>query len=252
MTDTLFRLFSTALFSLAIASTPAFAQNRAMTKYRTNPPPSADLTYAIKARQQGIPVDGDALVRWTAGGNKFLITTETRAMLVGKILDAKSEGVIDDYGLAPVSFTEKRFRKEPTTTSFDRTSKTISFTGSAQTYPIKGGEQDRNSAIWQLISIARAAPAKFKPGSEWSFFVAGQRDGEPWTFKVVNQEKIRTQAGELNAVHILRAPPPDSKGQHLDIWLAPTLEWYPVRLRFSDSDGDFIEQTLKEANKKSS
>ena len=39
------------------------------------------------------------------------------------------------------------------------------------------------------------------------------------------------------------------KSQQLDIWLAPTLGWYPVRLRFTDPDQDFIEQTLASLNK---
>ena len=31
-----------------------------------------------------------------------------------------------------------------------------------------------------------------------------------------------------------------------DIWLAPDLQWYPVKLRYTESDGDYIEQTLRE------
>lgn len=240
------------LFTLGIITTVAQAQDRPAVKYKINLPPSADLAYSIKAKQSGLSVDGDAVVRWTASGNKFQITNETRAILFGKILDAKSEGNVDEYGLAPTSFTEKRFRRQPTTTSFDRETKTINFANSSQPYPLKGGEQDRSSALWQLISVARAAPAKVKPGAAWSFVVAGQSDAEPWTFKVIKQEKVTTPMGELNAMRIERAPRPNSKDQQLDIWLAPSLEWYPVRVRFTESDGDFIEQTLKEANKKAS
>lgn len=246
--------FATVLLSCAIgllSIPPALSQEQAKAKYKFDVPPSANLSYAIKARQQGLSVEGNATVRWNTSGNKFVVTNETRAMLVGKILDTKSEGLIDAHGLAPLSSTEKRFRKEPTTATFDRAAQVISFTNSENTYPIKGGEQDRTSAVWQLISIARAAPAKFKAGSEWSFFVAGQRSGEPWTFKVVNKEKTRTGTGELDTVHVLREQPPGSKEQQLDIWLAPSLEWYPVRLRFSEADGDFIDQTLTQADKKS-
>lgn len=256
MTRTFLRFVPSVLLAWGMLAAPGWAQNGTQgdpnVKHKVNLPPSADLAYSIKAKQSGVPVDGNAVVRWTASGNKFEVKSETRATLIGKILDTKSEGAIDDYGLAPSSFTEKRFRRDRATTSFDRASKTINFANSAQSYPLKGGEQDRNSALWQLISVARAAPAKFKPGSEWSFVVAGHSDAEPWIFKVVKQEKIRTPMGELNAVHILRAPPLDSKDQRLDIWLAPSLEWYPVRLRFTDSDGDFIEQTLQEAKKKPS
>lgn len=208
-------------------------------------PPSADLHYKIKAQQSGLTIDGTGQVQWQATNGKFSVSSESRASLFGKVLEAKSVGEVDQFGLAPVTFSDKRFRKDPTTTTFDRQSKTISFSASAATYPIKGGEQDRNSVIWQLISVARGAEGKFKPGSEWRFFVAGQRDAEPWIFKVVKSEKLRTPLGEVNAVHIVRAPPPDAKGQQLDIWLAPAMEWYPARLRFTDPDGEYIEQTLE-------
>ncbi len=248
MTLTFARVTLSSLLSLAVLSLPASAAPPA--KPKTNPPPSADLAYTIKALQSGLTINGNALVQWTTAAGKYSVVTETRAMLVGKILDEKSEGAIDQYGLAPGTFTEKRFRKEATTATFDRAAKTISFTSSANTYPIKGGEQDRASAIWQLISIARGTPAKFRPGSSWTFVVAGQQDAEPWTFKVGKQEKIRTPLGEINALHVVKAPPPNSKGQKLDIWLAPSHEWYPVRLRFADDKGEYIEQTLETVNKR--
>lgn len=173
-------------------------------------------------------------------------------MVIGKILESRSEGLVDTDGLLPETFTEKRLRKEKITTSFDREAGLIRFSKSQDTQPIVGGEQDRTSAVWQLVSIARGANAKVKPGTEWRFPVAGQSDAEPWTFKVVTQEKISTQAGDLNTVHISRAPRPDSRDQQLDIWLAPAMEWYPVRLRFSDDNGDFIDQTLKKVNRSAS
>ncbi len=221
-------------------------------KYKTNLPPSVELVYAIQAKQKGIPIDGNAMMRWSTSAGKFTATNEARAILVGKILDARSEGGIDPYGLAPTVFTEKRLRKEATTTSFDRAARMIRFSASNRTYPLKGGEQDRNSVIWELVAVARAMQGKIKPGASWSFFVAGQRDAEQWTFKVIKQEKLRTPLGELNTMHITKVPPPDSTEQHLDIWLAPSLEWYPARLRFSDDNGDYIEQTLQELHKKDS
>ena len=208
-------------------------------------PPSADLHYRIRAQQSGLTIDGTGEVQWQSGDGKFSVTSESRASLFGKVLEAKSVGDVDQFGLAPTSFNNKRFRKDATTTTFDRQSKTIRFSASAATYPIKGGEQDRNSVMWQLISVARAAEGKFKNGSEWRFFVAGQRDAEPWIFKVDKTEKIRTALGDLSTVHVVRAPPPDAKGQQLDIWLAPSMEWYPARVRFTDPDGEYIEQTLE-------
>jgi hypothetical protein len=117
-------------------------------------------------------------------------------------------------------------------------------------YPLKGGEQDRSSVSWQLAAVARAAPDKFVPGSEWTFFVAGRRDADPWTFKVIGHDSVRTGLGAVDALHLVRLPPPDSKDQKLDIWLAPGHEWYPVRVRFTDSDDEFVDQTLEKIVKK--
>ena len=248
---TLQRTLAAGLFAAALA--PAWAgSEHPSVKRAFNLPPSADLNYSIKARQRGLGLVGDSTTVWRAGDGKYSIASETRSALFGKILDNRSEGTIDEYGLAPAQYTEKRFRKDPTTASFKRDSKTIVFSASEQSYPIKGGEQDRVSVSWQLVAMARAAKDKFKPGSEWNFFVVGPHDADPWTFRVIGREKVQAGAaiGAVDTVHVLREPPPGSKDQTLDIWLAPSLEWYPVKLRFVDNDRDYVEQTLERVTRK--
>lgn len=240
-------LLACSLAAGAALTADARAQNAV--KYRVDVPPSNQLDYSIKSRQKGISLDGSAVMQWTVADGKFMATNTVRAMLFGKILEAQTEGRIEGYGLAPTSFTEKRLRKDASTTTFDRSTKLIRFTSSEQTYPIKGGEQDQNSVVWQLVSVARAARTKFKPGSEWKFFVAGQRDAEQWTFKVVKKQKIRTPLGEMDTLHVMRKPDAGADDQQLDIWLAPGHEWYPARLRFTEANGDFIEQTLNAIGK---
>ena len=230
------------MLSLAAFAAPPIAKPT----YPTSVPPAAELSYGIRARQGGLSINGESTMRWVPAGKRYTLSVETRAMLVGKILDEKSEGVIDAWGLAPVSYTEQRFRKEATSVTFNRETRSISFSASDRTYPIHGGEQDRASVIWQLGSVARAAPAKFKAGSSWNFFVVGQRDADPWTFRVGAQEKVEGPDGEVMAWHVTRNPPPGSEEQQLDIWLAPALQWYPVKLRFTEGGGDFIEQTLRQ------
>lgn len=237
------------LAALAV-STLASAQEHPSVKRAVNLAPSCDLNYSIKARQHGFSLSGDALISWRVSDNKYTLVAETRAALFGKILENRSSGAIDAYGIAPATFYEKRFRKDPDTTVFNRAEKTIGFTDGELNYPIKGGEQDRASAPWQLLAQARANPDKFATGSSWSFFVAGRRDAEAWTFKVVGQETLHTGLGDVASVHLVKAPPPDSKDQQLDIWLAPALEWYPLRLRFTDADGEFVEQTLEKITRK--
>jgi hypothetical protein len=213
-------------------------------------PPSAELTYDLMARQSGFSLSGKAVITWRAGDGKYQVNAESRVSLLGKITENRSQGAVDTFGLAPAEFYEKRFRKDPTTSTFDRSAKVLSFSDGKQTYPLKGGEQDRASVTWQLVAQARAAGAAFKPGSTWPFFVAGRHDADPWTFKVQKREKISTPMGEFEAVHVVREQTAAIKGQSLDLWLAPSQEWYPVKLRFSDDDKDFVEQSLEKIVKK--
>ncbi|QOY95052.1 DUF3108 domain-containing protein [Massilia sp. UMI-21] len=207
-------------------------------------PPSADLQYTLQARQRGFSLKGEAVVNWRAGGGRYSVNAESRLPILGTITADRSSGTVDGFGLAPGEFVEKRLRKDPTTTTFDRDAKTLRFSEGKQVYPLKGGEQDRASITWQLAAVARAAGERFKPGSEWPFFVAGRRDAETWVFKVVKREKVRTGLGEVEAVLVARQPVADKKDQTLEIWLAPRHEWYPVKLRYADGDKERVEQTL--------
>ncbi|MDO8300525.1 DUF3108 domain-containing protein [Lacisediminimonas sp.] len=230
--------------SLAYAA-PAISAPKAA----VNMPPAVVLNYSITARQSGITLSGRSRLLWQADGASYLTTAETSAMLLGKILDERSEGTLDAGGLAPAAYTEKRFRKSASTTSFDRSARLIRFGETQQTQPLQGGEQDRASAIWQLISVMRAEKKAIKPGAAWRFVVAGQRDADPWTFIVKSRERITTALGSLDTLHIVRTPPPDAQARRLDIWLAPSVEWYPVRLRFEDSNGEYIEQLIESITK---
>lgn len=240
--------FSSTLLNalvICVASTvhvPAFSQSAA--KGALNPPPSATLDYTINAKQKGLSLNGSSVLNWTNSKNSYAINTETRAMLLGKILEAKSEGKIDATGLVPATSTEKRYRKDVTTTTFNRETRSITFSASDARYPIKGGEQDRNSVVWQLATMARSLPVKFKSGASIPMVVAGQKDTDAWTFKVGKAETIKTPMGDLKAVKVSKVIKDSDKEQKIDIWLASSKEWYPVRIRFTEPEGDFIEQTV--------
>ncbi|HEY1042471.1 MAG TPA: DUF3108 domain-containing protein [Telluria sp.] len=227
------------------AAAPAAAR-----EVRADVPPSADLVYTVQALQKGFSLGGESVVNWRVADGRYSLVSNTRAMLLGHIIENRSEGAVTAAGLAPDQFFEKRMRKSPFTTTFDRAAKTVSFSeDKKKRYTIKGGEQDRASAQWQLAALARAAPARFAPGAEISFVVAGRTDARLWRFKVAGKETLATGAGSLETVHLAKANrEPDE--QAVDLWLAPGLGWYPVKLRFSDKEGEYVEQTLAKLTKK--
>ena len=237
-------LLKTGLLA-ALLALGVVAQAAAPAKRAVELPPSADLAYDLAAQQRGFGLKGEATIAWRAGDGKYDVNVEARVPLIGKLTEYRSHSTVDGFGLAPREFYEKRYRKDATTTVFDRKAKTVTLPGADAPVALRGGEQDRASVTWQLASVARAAgEARFKPGSEWSFVVAGRRDTEPWTFKVIKREKIRTAMGELDTLLVTRAPRAGGRNEGVDVWLAPGQEWYPVKLRFSDADGEIVEQTL--------
>ncbi|HEX8404191.1 MAG TPA: DUF3108 domain-containing protein, partial [Duganella sp.] len=58
-------------------------------------PPPADLVYNITAKQHGLTINGTATVQWRAGEGKYSLAVESRAAIFGKILETRSEGLID-------------------------------------------------------------------------------------------------------------------------------------------------------------
>lgn len=213
-------------------------------------PPPADLAYEVKAHLKGFTLSGESQVSWRSGEGRYTIVASTRASLVGKLIENRSEGSIDAFGIAPDVFTEKRIRKPGFTTTFNRGAQSITFSESGVRHPIKGGEQDRASVQWQLAALARANPDKFVPGSEWRFVVAGRRDADTWKFRVVSKQTIHTGMGELSTVHLRKLPVPKAGEQTVDLWLAPSLGWYPVQLRLTEDNGEYVEQTLQKLTKR--
>lgn len=213
-------------------------------------PPSAEIAYRITARKSGINLAGEAWAHWQQDGRQYRLQNGARANLLGKIQESSSHGSLDAQGLQPQEFAEKRYRKSATTTSFDREQTKILFSENTPSLDLPAGAQDRASAIWQLSTLARANPEKFSMGSEWVLYVAGRRDAETWRFKVVGRETLASALGNLPSVRLVKQAPADSKEQQVDLWLAPGLEWYPVKIRFRDADGDFVEQLVEKISRK--
>ena len=227
----------------------ALISNASAAQDKVNLPPSAQLDYTIRATVQGLSLEGSGTISWQLNAPRYQLQFDTKTSLTGTLLSEKSEGTIERYGLQPASFQSKRFRKEAATVTFDRQSGNIQFPGNTPSLKMEGSEQDRISVLWQLLSMARATPARFTPGSPWKFVVVGHRSAEDWTFSVIDKQKLRTSLGDVDSLHLVHLPPEGSGATKVDIWLAPSLDWFPVRIRFSEPNGDSIEQTIASIKK---
>lgn len=206
-------------------------------------PPSAEVKYDVQALRDGKIVYGNGKISWRSNGGNYSIDGEA-GMLFFSVLTFRSEGAIDQDGIAPLKYSEKRFRKAETNTHFQRNPKVISFSASTASYPRTGGEQDRASIIWQLAAIGRGDSARFVPGAALDVFVAGVRDGESWIIKVIGEETIDVGGSALRVWHLQRLPRAGSYDTQVDIWLAPAREWYPVKLRQTERNGDYLDMAM--------
>ena len=215
-------------------------------RYKVSPPPSAELKYQVQALIKGQNWHGDGLFRWELNGNAYQVSGEATVPFIFRItvLNFRSEGVIDDFGIAPMLYSEKPFRKSMTNTHFQHEQRKISFSASEAVYPYNGGEQDRASIIWQLAGIGRGDPSQFVPGTDIDVVVAGTRDVDTWRIRLIGEEDIETTQGKVHAWHVVRIPRPGSYDQTIDIWLAPQQEWYPVKLRYTYANGDYLDLSL--------
>ncbi|WDZ95550.1 DUF3108 domain-containing protein [Herbaspirillum sp. WKF16] len=223
--------------------------------YDTNPPPSARLGYDAQSTRDGLPnpYRGTTTLDWKNDGRNYHLEVITKALWI-TWANFSSRGAIDAFGVSPELYTEQTGRRAATNTHFQRERKLISFSASTETYPRRGGEQDRASVLLQLAAIGRGDATRFQPGSVIDLFVAGARDGEVWRIQVLGEEQIRLPIGELRAWHVARMPTPGTYDKRIDIWLAPQHEWYPARVLYTDlrRDGEVVDLKLSEIERPAS
>lgn len=230
---------------LAIAPSEAVAADDTQPPLfeRISLPPAAELGYSVTAVKSGRKIEGHGTISWQPGPTSYVISGEA-GVLFFTVLTYKSTGSVDALGMMPELYVEKRLRKSETNTHFHRERKEISFSASTNSYPIKGGEQDRASVVWQLAALGRGDGAKFVPGLAFELFVAGTRTGSDWRIYVNGKEKIDVAGGATEAWHLTLMSSELGFEKQFEIWLAPEKEWYPVRLRYADNGVGYLDMVL--------
>ncbi|SNS19269.1 Protein of unknown function [Noviherbaspirillum humi] len=232
-----------AVAEAAASTDPAPPAAHAKPRYKALPPPSADLRFEVQSLREGQMVYGRGTISWHAANGRYAVHGNA-SVLFFTVLEFASEGELDDSGVAPVLYSEKRFRRSLTNTHFQRERETISFSASTASYPRQGGEQDRASVIWQLAAIGLGDATQFQPGAQIDLMVAGSRDMDPWHIRVIGEEQLASDFGTISAWHVVRNPKPGSYDQRIDIWLSPGHYWYPVKIRYTETGGDFLDMSL--------
>lgn len=187
---------------------------------------------------------GETSIAWTlADDGRYEARLATVALGI-TALELKSTGAVRRFGLAPERFTQKRIRRSEEAANFDWNKRRVTFSTRSFERELREGIQDRLSFQFQLMALAQRLPERFHAGAAVEFPVAGPDGVDNYAFLVGDEEMIVTELGEFVARKIERPRSVGGADSRIEVWLAPALQWLPVKLRFTDRRGRTTENVL--------
>lgn len=208
-------------------------------------PGSTQLEFSVLASRKGLSLPAQSTLVWQTDGSGYRASLVIRAALgMGRDRSQTSVGTIDPVlGLQPQRFGDKN--KTELATHFDRsrTPPAIRFSSNTPEAELLPGSQDRLSVLLQLAAMLAGEPSRYVPGSAVLIHTAGSRDAELWHFRVGNVEPLELPAGKLSALHLVREPM-HTYDNRVEVWLAPALGHLPVRILWTQANGDVVDQRL--------
>ena len=178
-------------------------------------------------------------------GDTYEISSVSRSEGVLKLLydeqiTLTSTGRIVEEGLKPLQFDERRARdpKRDVNASFDweRGIMHSRFRGELSQHPLPPATQDRISMMYQFMHIRPRT-------GNLTLAMSNGRKVERYTYRLVDEARVATPAGEFDAFHFERVTSAPND-RHVEVWLAKEHHNFPVRIVFDDPRGLRVEQTL--------
>jgi len=224
----------------AAATTPAAAASAAAFEW----PPSTRMNYRLTGNYRG-PVEGTASVEWLRQGTRYQVRLETS---IGPVMSrsSSSEGELTAQGLAPRRFDGEQkvmFRAARRWQLRFGPDRVVLSDGSE--VPTMPGAQDEASQFVQLTWLFTTQPDKLQVGQSVEMPLAISRKLERWIFDVVGEELLRFPFGNVATFHL--KPRREAQGGDLtsEVWIAPTLQYLPVRILIRDNKDNSIDLQLE-------
>jgi hypothetical protein len=186
------------------------------------PPQGVEITYEV-ARNGSVMADVELHLAHDGRTYRISETTTGRGIyaLRGEVTRS-SQGAVAADGLRPQKFEEKSPGREARQAGFDPAARTPTLQ-----------RQDRLSLIWTLAF----AP----PREAVTMSVADGRNVRSYTYQVAGRERVKTPAGEFDALKLVRhKAKPNDRG--VEIWLAADRHYLPVRTLVTAKDGSRVDQ----------
>jgi len=207
------------------------------------PPTQIEAEYIVTTNG-GITI-GRANESFSRQGDAYSIRSETRSEGILKTFiddqfTVESTGRVDKEGLRPLEYAERRAKdnKRDLKSTFDWKISVMHtvLRGEPSDAWFPPGTQDRISIMYQFTHMTEFGDTLVIP-------MADRRKINTYTYKLLEQGRIATPAGEFDTRHYQRvtSEPNDTR---VDVWLAKDRFNFPVRVIFDDPKGFKLEQLV--------
>ncbi len=212
-------------------------------------PRSTRLSYRLSGNFRG-PVEGQASVEWLREGSRYQVHVEVSvgpsfAPLLSRRMS--SDGDIGADGLSPRRYEEetRAALRSPRRQAVLFTEGSVRLPGGTE-LPRPAGVQDSASQFVQLTWLFTTQPHRLRTGESIPLMLALPRRIDAWVYDVLMQETLATGAGPVEAVHV-RPRRPARPGGDLtaEMWVAPSLQYLPVRIVIRQDAETFVDLLLE-------
>jgi hypothetical protein len=176
-------------------------------------------------------------------GKTYRISSEAKgkgivASLYRGAIKRSVHGSIGPQGLRPDEYQDQRGDRDPTRAKFDWGKKTLVLThdGNSETRAMPADAIDRLSFFYQFAFVPL-------PAHELHYTAVDGKGTTLFNFAAGVREKLATPIGELDTVKFTKQRDgPDDK--ETEVWLAPSLNYLPVRVLVTDNSGNRADQMI--------
>lgn len=211
-------------------------------------PLSTRLSYALTGNYRG-PVTGDASVEWVRQGRRYQVHLDLSigpgfAPLIARRMS--SDGRLTAAGITP-----ERYDEETRVLLSSRGRATVRFEGgrltlaNGATEPAPAGVQDSASQFVHLTWLFLTGRQTLRVGQVVELPLVLPRRLYRWGYEVVGEELLQTPMGPLPAWHLKPTLAPGGGDLAAEVWLAPSLQYLPVRLLIRQDAQTHIDLMLK-------
>ena len=203
-------------------------------------PPSTRLAFDVTGQAKQFQYSASAELVWRHDGGRYEARQQVKAFLLGS-RSQSSVGQITARGLQPERFGDKSRSEQAAHFDFDK--REVIFSANTPRAAIGDGAQDRLSVFIQLGAMLAAAPDRYPVGTRITLTTVSARHADRWTFTVEGPETLELPAGSTPALKLQRLPR-EGRDQKAELWLGTELGYLPVRIRLTQSNGDFADLSL--------